>query len=357
MSSLHLYAGDGARHWIRERGLNPADIRAMIGASGGPKWLVLRAIDRYLLSQFFPHSEQPVQLLGSSIGSWRFACYASADPLAAFERFEQAYLGQRYERKPTPAEVSQVSRDILRALLGPGGAEYAIEQSRFRLNIMAVRGRGLCASERKPLLAAGVTLAALGNLASRRSLGLSFERALFSVNPTTTPFGQLQDLPHRIYPLTRDDLEPALMASASIPLVMAGVRGFAEAPAGTYRDGGVTDYHFDIPFGEGPGIVLYPHFSPRVAPGWFDKALRWRQPSRDHYRDVLLVTPSPAFIARLPGGKIPDRNDFVKLDNDTRIARWQQVLEMTRQLADELHEALEGGRLADQLRPLPFAPR
>ncbi|WP_426416187.1 patatin-like phospholipase family protein [Aestuariirhabdus sp. LZHN29] len=357
MPSLHFYAGDGARNWIRDNGLKSAHITAMVGASGGPKWLVLREIDRYLLSQFFPSSDQPVQLLGSSIGSWRFACYASRDPLQAFERFEQAYINQRYDRKPTPENVSKVSADLLHQILGEAGADHAINHARFRLNIMAVRSRGLCASERKAVLACGVIMAALGNLASRRSLGLSFERALFSVNPDTTPFHQLQELPHGIHPLTTGNLNRVLMASASIPLVMSGVRDIEQAPAGTYRDGGVTDYHFDIPFGQEPGIVLYPHFSPRVAPGWFDKALKWRQPSMDNYRNVLLVTPSPAFIASLPGGKIPDRNDFVELGNDERITRWNQVVEMTRCLSDELHEALQGDQLSRRLQPLPFGAR
>ncbi|MCL6416860.1 patatin-like phospholipase family protein [Aestuariirhabdus sp. Z084] len=356
MSALHFYAGDDARNRINQYGLQAQHVKAMVGASGGPKWLMLREIDRYLLSQFFPASEQPVQLLGSSIGSWRFACYATQDPLQAFERFEQAYVNQRYETKPTPAEVSQVSYALLEQLLGPGGAGHAVKNPRFLLNIMAVRARGLCASERQGVLTTGVVLAALGNLASRRSLGLSFERALFSTDPGNTPFKQLQDLPHGIHPLTGRNLVQALMATASIPLVMSGVDNIEQAPEGIYRDGGITDYHFDIPFLQEPGIVLYPHFSPRVAPGWFDKALKWRQPSESNYRNVLLITPSPDFIASLPGGKIPDRNDFMKLSNDERIARWNKVLVMTRQLADELHDTLSQNRLSSQLRPLPFTP-
>lgn len=36
------------------------------------------------------------------------------------------------------------------------------------------------------------------------------------------------------------------MASGSIAVVMEGVRNIGGVPEGIYRDGGVTDYHFDI---------------------------------------------------------------------------------------------------------------
>ena len=59
-----------------------------------------------------------MHLIGSSIGSWRFACYAQADPLSAIERFEQAYLEQSYSDAPDIHEITAKTREILDVVLG-----------------------------------------------------------------------------------------------------------------------------------------------------------------------------------------------------------------------------------------------
>jgi hypothetical protein len=58
---------------------------------------------------------------------------------------------------------------------------------------------------------------------------------------------------HRVA-LDETNFRPALMATGSIPLVMSPVRKIPGAPDGAYWDGGVIDYHLDIPFtSEGEG--------------------------------------------------------------------------------------------------------
>jgi len=52
-------------------------------------------------------------------------------------------------------------------------------------------------------------------------------------------------------------------------------------------------------------------------------------------------------VSSLPGGKIPDRDDFKNLDNDLRIARWAQVVEQGKKMADEFYEFWQKERLAD----------
>ena len=74
---------------IRRHGFDISSVGTIAGASGGAKWLVLSQLDRAILGSVVPKLSGPVHLIGSSIGSWRFACYAQADPLAAIERFEQ----------------------------------------------------------------------------------------------------------------------------------------------------------------------------------------------------------------------------------------------------------------------------
>jgi hypothetical protein len=77
----------------------------MAGASGGAKWLVLSKLDRVVVDTLVPGLRGPVHLIGSSIGAWRFACYAQRRPLEAIERFEEAYLSAKPVRRryfPTP---------------------------------------------------------------------------------------------------------------------------------------------------------------------------------------------------------------------------------------------------------------
>jgi hypothetical protein len=52
---------------------------------------------------------------------------------------------------------------------------------------------------------------------------------------------------------------------------------------------------------------------------------------------VVVLAPHPDWIARLPNGKLPDRQDFKTFRHDpsARIAAWQQALAAARQLADE----------------------
>ena len=108
----------------------------------------------------------------------------------------------------------------------------------------------------------------------------------------------------------------------------------------------------DLPLGEPDRLTLYPHFFDRLVPGWFDKRLRYRRHGTRATDRTLLVCPSPAFIAGLPHGKVPDRQDFYRYTPEERVAAWRQVVDACRVLADELYETLQGDRLAARLTPL-----
>ena len=129
---------------------------------------------------------------------------------------------------------------------------------------------------------------------------------------------------------------------------MNGVR-IPGTPGGVHWDGGVLDYHVDLDFGAGDGLVLYPHFYSHVVPGWFDKSLSWRRARATNFRRALLIAPSPEFVANLPGGKIPDRRDFYTMPEAERFRRWQGVVDASQTLGDELHELIETGRIADRI--------
>jgi hypothetical protein len=350
--SLSLLAGPDALRILRERGLRADDVDVLPGASGGPKWLVLAGIDRFLFTDFLQAPrERPLHLIGSSIGSWRMACLAQRDPGAALARGHEAYIEQRYETKPTAAEVSAVSTRILETLLGETGTDEILSHPWMRVHVITTECRGAAASERPWVQMAALAVAASANLVHRRTLAMQMRRVIFNSAGDASPFRGLNDFPTAHVPLTRENLKPALLASASIPLVLSGVR-ISGAGSGVHRDGGVVDYHLAFDFGAGDGLVLYPHFFPHVVPGWFDKGLPWRRARGAVFRRALVVAPSPAFVAKLPGGKIPDRNDFYRMPDADRIRAWRAVAVASEQLADELRELIATNRVAEHVQPI-----
>jgi len=332
--------------------LRAQDIDILPGASGGAKWLALAGLDRYLFGTLLAEPRtRPLHLIGSSIGSWRMACLAQRDPVAALARGHHAYIyEQRYSPKPSTAEVTRVLNRALDLILGPTGVDEILTHPWARVHIITAEGRGLAASERRLLLTAGIALAAAGNLVSRKSLALQMRRFIFHTAGDATPFRTLSDLPTEHRALTRENLRAALLASGSIPLLMDAVK-IPGTPRGVHWDGGVLDYHLDLDFGPGEGLVLYPHFYSHVVPGWFDKSLTWRRARGDNFRRALLIAPSDDFVRTLPRGKIPDRKDFYAMDEATRLRTWQRVVDESARLGDELAELQVTGRLADRLEP------
>lgn len=328
------------------------DIDILPGASGGAKWLALAGLDRYLFGTLLAEPRtRSLHLIGSSIGSWRMACLAQRDPVAALARGHHAYIyEQRYSPKPSTAEVTRVLNRALDLILGPTGVDEILTHPWARVHIITAEGRGLAASERRLLLTAGIALAAAGNLVSRKSLALQMRRFIFHTAGDATPFRTLSDLPTEHRALTRENLRAALLASGSIPLLMDAVK-IPGTPRGVHWDGGVLDYHLDLDFGPGEGLVLYPHFYSHVVPGWFDKSLTWRRARGDNFRRALLIAPSDDFVRTLPRGKIPDRKDFYAMDEATRLRTWQRVVDESVRLGDELAELQVTGRLADRLEP------
>src|ERR1700748_1954243 len=99
MKALQVLAGPVALQRLRERGLQPSDIRAIPAAAGGPKGLILNPLDRFVFRQWLPRSEQVVHLLGASIGAWRMASSCLPDADAALANLAADYIAQRYEHQ------------------------------------------------------------------------------------------------------------------------------------------------------------------------------------------------------------------------------------------------------------------
>jgi hypothetical protein len=115
-------------------------------------------------------------------------------------------------------------------------------------------------------------------------------------------------------------------------------------------------YHPAFDFLNGrDGIILYPHFYSQVTLGWFDKNRPSRIADGQRLADVLLVAPSPAFVAQLPFGRIPDRRDFVRLhgrDNE-RIDFWETAVAMGKRLGTSFLEAVDSGCIKTLVQRIP----
>lgn len=329
---LRVLAGSTAYQHIQANGLQQADIKVMVGASGGPKWFCLFGLDQYLFGDFFNGRQEILHILGSSAGAWRFACFAQADPVAASQRFCQAYANVTYPSGANTALITQISAAIIDDVFPTSEhIRQVVANPLVKLNLVVARARRISAVRAKLLQMGCLALAAGANLISRKNLQYFFQRVLFHVDTTPSPFHYAGMLPTQHVQLTANNLKQAVLASGSIPMVLDPVQDIAGAGKGLYYDGGVTDYHFDLPFSK-EGLVLYPHFYPQLTPGWFDKALKWRKTKPEHLHNVVLLCPSDSWIKSLPFQKIPDRNDF-KLPDTVRIPYWQEVIARSHELA------------------------
>lgn len=353
--NITIHAGSKALEIIQDEGLDMDRVKVLAGASGSAKFLVLTWIDRVVLS-LLKDRILPLYLIGTSIGAFRMAAFCQPDPLGALETLEQEYIAQQYSLKPTPNEVTTETRRILDAYIDDDKIEAMLNHPFMRLNFLSNKCKGLLRSDHPFAQWPGLLLAAGVNLLGRRHLKCFLERALFcSPGPrgTLPPFAGMDEFPIHLHDLTPSNFKQALLSSGSIPIAMEGVSDIDGVP-GVFRDGGVLDYHLDIPFlPESDQLVLYPHFYDTITPGWFDKNLH-RQPDPKNMESLVLVSPSRKFVRDLPTGKIPDRKDFMtyKGNDDQRRAHWRTAIKRSRRLGDEFAEAVESKKIGEIVRPL-----
>ncbi|HEY9096989.1 MAG TPA: patatin-like phospholipase family protein, partial [Hydrogenophaga sp.] len=325
MHALRLYAGPLARRHIEQHGLRPGDVGAIPAAAGGPKGLILGPLDRFLFGQWLPLSAQPVDLIGASIGAWRMATACLDDTEAALCRFERDYIGQHFEwpdgqKRPPADQVSRQFRQNLASFFD-GRAGQVLGHSRYRLHVVASRGRGVLARDGRWRTPLGYAGAFALNAVSRRSLSSLIDRVVFSAGQGAAmgalPF-ETGDLQTQQVRLDSRNFMDALQASCSIPFVLSPVHDIAGAPCGAYWDGGITDYHMHLRYrlpATSP-LVLYPHFQRAVVPGWLDKVWKRRHLSSPALDAMLVIAPDPQWVRSLPNGKLPDRTDFTRYGRD-----------------------------------------
>ena len=340
---FRCFIGKDAKREISERGLGPDAFRLVLAASGGPKWLGIVGLDR-ALRKYLGQRRQPISLLGASSGAWRMAAWSCDSSGDCFDELQAAYIGQSYEGAPTPDEVSEVCREYLGRVFNHERAAFSLSNSVFQANFTtAIFG---LENPSKYRLMASLLPQILLNACKRDWLGLSFQRGLFSAGnfAPESPLrsGPWDGIPTRQIPLTLENYSQALLASGSIPFVLRGEAAIAEAGRGHHLDGGLLDYHFEVDSG---GPIIYPNFTEELIPGWLDRYWPYRRLSSKAKAQLVLLVPTPEFIAQFPDRRLPCREDFHRLSNPERIRLWTAATEKNDLLQAELTACLEAGDL------------
>lgn len=347
-TALSIQAGPKALAHIRQHGLRAQDIAVIPAAAGGPKGLILQALDQWLFGTWLPTSPRERTLIGSSIGAWRMAAACRADPVAAFRQLGELYCAQRFPHKPSSHFVTESFVQFIDGLVNGHEAEI-LSHPHHRLHILTARGRRLLASPQKPLaVLSGFALAVMGNLLSRSGLAHHLSRVVIADprDPALWLRAKFDAFATEFVPLSPDNLARALLASGTLPVTMEPVRHIPHAPAGTYWDGGLIDYHLALPYSRiadqpDGGLVLYPHFNSHIVPGWFDKQLPWRRASIGGncgwLDNLVLLSPSRHFLQTLSRSKLPDRSDYLhyRARDDFRVLNWRLAVGEGERLRDE----------------------
>ncbi len=104
--ALTIRAGHLARELILQQGLQPEQVDIVPGAAGGPKGIGIQGLDQAIFGEFFPRAPQRRTLVGSSIGSWRFASMAAHGAQQGTERLGELYTNLYFHKKMTRQDVS-----------------------------------------------------------------------------------------------------------------------------------------------------------------------------------------------------------------------------------------------------------
>lgn len=339
--AIELRVGHQARQLILKEGLHADHVDIIPGAAGGPKGIGIHGLDQAIFGQFLNSSSKQRTLIGSSIGSWRFASIAAWGAIQGTDKLADLYTHLEFHKKMTRKEVGDVCREMLHQLVH-GKEQHIIQHPDYHLTVLAVKSEKLFQSDQTFSLLASVLGIVAANAIARPKMKTFMQRVI--AQPTAQHHFSIVDDGFKTHycPLTANNLEDWLMASASIPVAVPAVRDIADAPVGAYRDGGLIDYHIDLPF-QSQGLVLYPHFTHSITPGWFDKMFKSRKANPENQARTVLISPSASYLASLPLGRLPDRKDFTLkgMDQKQRIQMWKTCVAESQRMGDEFLELVE----------------
>lgn len=356
-ADLAIYAGARAYRHIQSNGLQAKDIGKLIGSAGGPKALALTGLDQYLFGDWLTTSRQPLWLFGSSIAAWRFACAAQPEPRAAFEHFAQLYVECSLPARASTSDTTRATHDMLRSLIGSAAEQSAIiDHPRYRFAISIARCKGWTCSDNHRQLSLALGACLLGNYLHSSIPRLFFERVIVHDPRAPLPVHEMHKEQASYAALEQGNLFDTLAATTAIPLAIQAVSAASNWPSGMYRDGGLVDYNFCTLGLTGPGFTLFPHFGQTISANWFDKYLpRWQKARRPHMLDdLIMISPTPRFLDRLEGRRIPDRSDYKRLSDPERRRNWQNAVAQSQRLGDQFVQWVDQDKLAQITQPLIF---
>lgn len=351
-AALTIQAGSLAKQLIEKEGLQAHHVDMIPGAAGGPKGIGLMGLDQAIFGEFLPQAKQRRFLIGSSVGAWRFAGIVAQGEKLGPEKLAELYINLPFKKGMKIADIEKISRDMLHGILGDQ-TQRLVDHPDYHLTIIAAKAEHLFQSDHKFALYSSLLGIIGSNAISRDHLNKFMQRVI--CQPTDFPQFKIQDDAFKTHYLNfnTDNVADWLMASGSIPAVTPAVKNIADAPEGAYRDGGLIDYHIDLPF-ESKGIVLYPHFTDSITPGWFDKMFKSRRANPQNQARTLLISPSQDYLNSLPLGRLPDRKDFVLkgLSDAERKKLWTQSVAESQRMGDEFLELLEKQNFTEVMQGL-----
>ena len=76
--------------------------------------------------------------------------------------------------------------------------------------------------------------------------------------------------------------------------------------------------------------------------------------SAEQLDNTVLIGPSDEYVASLPGGKIPDRQDFYQFKNNDseRVSRWTAAKDRSSELGEAFIRLAESGDITSVVEPL-----
>ena len=351
---IDIKAGAKAFAHIQQNGLEADALSAVYGASGAAKWLAIYGLDRAIFGTWLAQNRTlPLNLFGTSVGAFKLAAAARANPENALDELASAYIAQSYPNGISPDIIRAETDKILDTILSPQAIDEILANPLYRYHCGAVLSKGRLGSEnitqQKIAMAAAFTSNGFGRNAHLKRM----DRVVFA-DPRAEPslLGNDAYKTHRVE-FTEANFRAAVQSSGSIPVIMHGVKNVEAAPAGILRDGGLLDYH-PIPsnISNDNGLVLYPHFYPELTAGWFDKYFPWRKTTAAQMDNVILISPSQKCLEQTELKRIPDRRDFLKYEGKDELRKklWWESANISLEMGEEFLNVISSGEIANRVQ-------
>ena len=105
--ALNIRAGHLARGLITKEGLHAHQVDILPGAAGGPKGIGIQGLDQAIFGHFLTQAPQRRTVIGSSIGSWRFASILAWGAQEGTQRLSELYTNLHFTNKMSRQKIGR----------------------------------------------------------------------------------------------------------------------------------------------------------------------------------------------------------------------------------------------------------